>query len=108
MLCKDSVLLSCCSLGIVELKISVVNTTNANVTGTIFGTTHSCPYEAVTYDSSTHVVSLPTVTKKGDCVGSLLSSEGIDPATMKITYDPSTNSLDVNTQIASITLNACK
>eukprot|EP01121_Diplochlamys_sp_Union-15-3_P005843 TRINITY_DN16193_c0_g1_i1.p1 TRINITY_DN16193_c0_g1~~TRINITY_DN16193_c0_g1_i1.p1 ORF type:complete len:240 (-),score=26.33 TRINITY_DN16193_c0_g1_i1:90-809(-) len=94
-------------LDVVNVKATVNSLTSATLTGTVFGASVVCKDEAVSYDPTTNVIKLVDITAPNDCVGKLLSDNGVDPSSLTLTYTPSTNVINVAVSDITLTLASC-
>jgi len=72
----------------VTVVVSVLSLDLININGTVDGVLAACPKEYVIYNSVMDTIKFPNITSPDDCLGSLISSFGLDPASLVVTYDP--------------------
>jgi len=80
---------------IVQANITVLSLEAVRLVASVFGSAVTCPKEAVKYDNATHEVTFPTIQSSSDCLGSTLSTYGIDGTMLHCDYDESTNTIVV-------------
>jgi len=91
--------------GLLDIKAEIVDATNMIVSGHVFGVPDSCK-ETYTFNRTTNEIIVP-LADPDDCVGKKLSEQGIDPATINLTYNPSDDYIDVQSGFGSVVLIQC-
>jgi len=92
---------------IATIKATVLNTSDFELTGTVFGATVTCPLEAAVYIPSNNSIEFPNINSASDCLGSMLSNYGVSPSDLSATYNPSANSVNIAVGDVQINLMAC-
>jgi len=92
---------------IATVKATVLNTSDFDLSGTVFGATVSCPVEAAVFISSNNSIEFPNINSATDCLGSMLSNYGVSPSDLSATYNPSANSINIAVGAVEVTLTAC-
>jgi len=80
---------------IVQANITVVSLESVKLVASVFGSAVTCPSEAVKYNNATHEVTFPSIQNANDCLGSTLSSFGIDGTQLHCDYDEASNTVVV-------------
>jgi hypothetical protein len=94
-------------LEIVTIKATVLSLKAVKLVGIILGFTHNCDSEDVGYNNDTHIVTFPDVLAPADCLGKLLLSYGLSPASLSGKYDPDKNTLAILVESITLTLARC-
>jgi len=88
----------------VSVTVTVLSLSMVDINGSIEGVGASCTKETVKYDSSTNSITFPNITAPADCLGLLLTSFGLDPTSLKVSYDPLPDEILVSINGISISL----
>jgi hypothetical protein len=91
------------SFGLVKGK-AVFSPTTFSIHLDAFGKSIECANEAYSYDPATSVLSVPGAADTKDCLGQLLSDNGLSLAA---TFDAAGNSASLDLGLASIELDSC-
>jgi len=89
---------------IATLKATVLNKTDASITGTLYGSPITCPVEAAEYDATNASIVFPNIYNKDDCLGQQLASFSIPPQAFIVTYDEKANTLNATILSQAITV----
>jgi len=94
-------------LEIVSIRATVLSLIEVDLTGSVLGFGVACHTEEVKYDQTTFVVTFPNIGAPADCLGKLLMSYGLNPASLSGKYDPTKNTLDILVESITLTLSKC-
>eukprot|EP00028_Trichosphaerium_sp_Am-I-7-wt_P003486 CAMPEP_0168529436 /NCGR_PEP_ID=MMETSP0405-20121227/13914_1 /TAXON_ID=498012 /ORGANISM="Trichosphaerium sp, Strain Am-I-7 wt" /LENGTH=136 /DNA_ID=CAMNT_0008553173 /DNA_START=1 /DNA_END=408 /DNA_ORIENTATION=+ len=89
------------------IRVDVVSLTAINVNATVLGMPAYCADEAVTYDDSTHVITIPNINKPDDCFNKILVGNGVDPSEITVTFAPANNTIIIDASGATIDMPEC-
>ncbi len=91
------------SFGLVKGK-AVFSDTTFSIHLDAFGKSIDCSNEAYTFDAASGVLNVPGATDSKDCLGQLLTDNGLS---LSATFDPAGNSASLDLGLASIELDLC-
>ena len=90
-------------MGMVTGKVDFgKNTIDVNLD--VFNSKSNCPNVYYQFNAVTNIITIPSASDKADCLGKLISSNGLK---LDATYNPSANSISLDVGIATIDMTSC-
>jgi len=93
--------------GIVEFIVTQKSGQLMDLAVKIFGVPLGCANVPYRFFSANNSIVINSIYDPNSCVGKQIAANGLDPNAIKITWDPSSNTINIDADVGSISLETC-